>query len=133
MKFSSVSIRKLVRLVLDFKEVDYQEVNIYFVSQSRICDLHRKFFNDPSTTDCISFPIDQETLGEIFVCPQTALNYAALHEISPYEELSLYIIHGLLHLLGFDDLTPSDKRIMRKNEKKCMALCKQKMSLAKPT
>jgi probable rRNA maturation factor len=114
--------KKIVRRVL--KSVPCQELSIYLVSESRIGSLHKKFFNDPRPTDCISFPIDSETLGEIFVCPKTAIKYATDTEGNVYEEVALYIIHGLLHLLGFDDMTANDKRIMRKKEKKCMADCK---------
>ena len=118
--------------VLDLKKIQCEEVSLYFVTERAICQLHRQFFDDPSPTDCITFPIDQETLGEIFVCPKVAICYASEMQIDPYEEVALYIIHGLLHLIGYDDLTPPERRIMRKNEKKCMAHCKAFMHLLRP-
>ena len=132
MKITRQSVRELIWNVLECQRFDCREINIYFVTERRICDLHRQFFDDPTPTDCISFPIDPETLGEIFVCPRTALKYADLHHINPFDELALYIIHGVLHLLGFDDLTPSDRRTMRKNEEKCMAYCKHTRSSLRP-
>ena len=121
LKISSSSVRKLVREVLDHQSVDCREISIYFVTEKRICALHQQFFNDPSSTDCITFPIDSETLGEIFVCPKTALAYCKKHGGDPHSETALYIIHGILHLLGYDDLKPAKKRVMRKKEKECMA------------
>ena len=83
--------------------------------------MHNEFFNDPSPTDCMSFPIDTEEdaedcyLGDIVVCPAAALKYA-----DPYRETTLYILHGLLHLLGYDDIQPQDRKKMRRAEKTYM-------------
>ncbi len=82
-----------------------------------MCRLHKQFFNDPAPTDCMTFPIDCCYLGDIFISPQAALRYAPNQ---PYQETLLYLIHGLLHLLGYDDLKPTARRTMRKMEKKCM-------------
>jgi probable rRNA maturation factor len=117
-------IRSLVQSVLQYQTSLCREVSIYFVTERRICDLHLEFFNDPTPTDCISFPIDSDLLGEVFVCPKTALRYSTKHSLDPYEEVALYVIHGILHLMGYDDLEPSQRRIMRKKEKLCMAHCK---------
>lgn len=98
------------------------EVSIHFVGTKKICSLHRIYFDDPSVTDCISFPIDNEegdpysVLGEVFVCPQTACNYVKKHGGALYEEITLYIVHGLLHLLGYDDIEEDDIRIIRERE-----------------
>lgn len=114
------SVRKLVQSLLEYLEIDCEEIAIYFVSEQKICALHDRFFNDPSPTDCISFPVDEQTLGEIFVCPKTAVDYASKKGLDPYEEAALYIIHGILHLIGYDDLEAKERRTMRKKEKSCM-------------
>lgn len=98
------------------------EVSIHFVDTPTICKMHKKYFDDPTVTDCISFPIDEtdtgeyRVLGEVFVCPKTAIEYAHLHQTSPYRETTLYIVHGLLHLLGYDDLGETEPQ-MRAAEK----------------
>jgi probable rRNA maturation factor len=132
MKLSLPVVRKLVQAVLKLQNSKCREVSIYFVTERRICELHEEFFKDPSPTDCISCPIDNEILGEIFVCPKAALRYCACHDEDPYKELALYIIHGILHLMGYDDLEASKRRTMRKNEKKCMAECKTIIDLLRP-
>ncbi|MES2273662.1 MAG: rRNA maturation RNase YbeY [Chlamydiota bacterium] len=114
------AVRLLVRSTLAFLGASCEEVTIYFITEKKIADLHLQFFQDPSPTDCISFPIDSKYLGEVFVCPNVAIRYAKKRKLDPYQETALYIIHGLLHLLGYDDLEEALRRTMRKKEKSCM-------------
>ena len=118
-------VRKIVRTVLTFLNSEHTEISLYFITDREIAQMHAQFFDDPTPTDCISFPIDHEHLGEIFVSTETALRYGAKHKIDPYDETTLYIIHGILHCLGFDDLDPKSKKTMRKMEKRCMAHLKE--------
>lgn len=121
--------RALAKAVIEYKRSNHRGLAFYFVTKKRICELHSQFFQDPTLTDCITFPID-ETHGEIFICPRAAILYAREHGGDPHDETALYMIHGILHLLGYDDLNPSKRRAMRKNEKKCMAHVKDmKISL----
>jgi probable rRNA maturation factor len=121
LKLSVKAVKALVRAFLSHEKVECGEISIYFVSEKIICQMHDEFFQDPSSTDCISFPSEIHPLsGEIFVCPRTAINYAEKKGLDSYQETALYLIHGLLHLLGYDDLTPLERRIMRKKEKSCM-------------
>lgn len=114
------SARVLVGEVLSFLKVPFEEVAIYFVNEKKISKLHDEFFQDPTSTDCISFPLDDKHLGEIFVCPKVAIQYAAKRNQDPYRETALYVIHGLLHLIGYDDMEKKAKEKMRKKEKSCM-------------
>lgn len=101
------------------------EIAVHFVSTKKISKLHVDFFDDPTTTDCISFPYDDEEeedrfLGEIFVCPQTAIDYVEKNGGDVYEEVMLYVVHGILHLLGFDDIKEKDRKKMKKEELRTM-------------
>ncbi|WP_068466452.1 rRNA maturation RNase YbeY [Candidatus Protochlamydia phocaeensis] len=127
LKISLDQLKPLVEQVLREEERQCDEVSLYFVDTPTICDLHLQFFNDGSSTDCISFPMDDEDedapyciLGEVFVCPETALNYARSHHLDPYEETTLYIVHGLLHLMGYDDIEEEDLVHMRQAEERHM-------------
>lgn len=117
-------IRSLIKASLQLEEVKCDEVSVHFVDEKTICELHREYFNDPSPTDCISFPIDgpeeciYRILGEVFVCPATAVGYALKKKANPLDELALYVIHGLLHLIGYDDIQPKDRAKMRLAEKR---------------
>jgi probable rRNA maturation factor len=127
LKISVDQVQRLVQQVIQTEGQTCDEVNIYFVDTATISQLHDQFFNDPSPTDCISFPIDEEQeegqfrlLGEIFVCPATAIAYVAKYEGNVYEETSLYLVHGLLHLMGYDDLKEEDISLIRQAEERHM-------------
>ncbi len=130
LKLASATLKKMIPFLLSELGVYTNEVIVHFISDAKTKKIHADFFNDPSSTDCMSFPIDlpssKETtshiLGEIFVCPKTAITYAEKKGIDPYEETTLYVIHGLLHLIGYDDLDPISKRVMRKMEKRCLKI-----------
>src|SRR5262245_22513641 len=106
---SRPSIRALVREVVSYEGKSFEEVAIHFVDSKKICDLHFQFFNDPSPTDCISFPLDESFMGDVFVCPAVAIIYASSHHKDPYRETSLYVVHALLHLMGYDDIEKNQR------------------------
>jgi probable rRNA maturation factor len=125
LKFSLDSVKKIVKAVLKEEGESCDELSIHFVDKAEITKLHADYFNDPTPTDCISFPIDEEEeaspyrlLGEVFVCPETAIEYAQKHKGDPYEETKLYLIHGLLHLMGYDDIEEADRQEMRNAEER---------------
>lgn len=104
----------MVSFVLRQKKALGQEVVVHLVGKRKISQLHGMFFDDPSPTDCISFPFhDPEFLGEIFICPQVAKEY---NPKKPYEETSLYIIHAILHLLGYEDKEEKNRKIMHREQ-----------------
>nr|MBA2726935.1 rRNA maturation RNase YbeY [Parachlamydiaceae bacterium] len=108
------SIKKLARRVILAEGASFDEVSLHFVGKKKICQLHQDFFDDPSFTDCISFPMDNSeclgysVLGEVFICPEAASRFINKHGGDLYEEISLYVVHGLLHLLGYDDIEDDD-------------------------
>lgn len=135
LKITAASIKDVVRFVLDLYDVDCDEIAVHLVTEKKISDLHADFFNDPSATDCISFPYDQDSssgyffLGEVFVCPRTALNYVAKKKKEVYEEVTLYLVHGLLHLLGYDDINARERKIMKREEAQVMKKLQKKALL----
>ncbi len=133
LSLSAANIKLMVPFLLRNLNVSTDEVIIHFVSKAAIGKIHDDFFSDPSPTDCISFPIDPSStppsagkhriLGEVFVCPKVAIEYAKEEHLDPLQETTLYMIHGILHLLGYDDLDPSSRRTMRRMEQKCLKIC----------
>lgn len=123
-KIRKNALKAIIKEVIAHEGQSCHEVSIHFVSKNEIGELHDQFFNDPSETDCISLPMDgpEETvyrvLGEVFICPEVAIDYAKKHKTDPLKEVRLYLIHGLLHLMGYDDIQTKDRALMRSAEKK---------------
>lgn len=124
----SINIESAQDVVIQFFNwagLSCDELMIYFVDTTTICDLHQKHFNDPSPTDCISIQVDPIGstpcfLGEIFISTNAAIDFCKENKELIYQEITLYLIHGLLHLIGYDDIKNDDAEKMRAAEKKCM-------------
>lgn len=120
-------MKSAVSFLLKDLKISTDEVILHFVSEDTISKLHKKFFNDPSVTDCITFPVDQadarqsyHVLGECFICPKTAISQAMRHDVTTKEELYRYVVHCLLHLIGYDDTNPKDRARMKRKERACL-------------
>lgn len=100
------------------------ELSIVFMTDPTIARLHADFLDDITTTDVITFEGEPAfgTAGEICVSADTAQTYAAKHGHDFSTELTLYVVHGWLHLAGYDDLEPTKKRRMRAAEKRALNL-----------
>lgn len=89
-------------------------VQLNFVETQVICGLHAEYFGDAHPTDVITFPLAGPGLfGEIYVCYEVALTQARRYKVPSDVELARLALHGVLHLLGFNDLRPSTRRQMR--------------------
>ena len=93
-----------------------REVAILFVSDERMALLHRRFLKQSGPTDVITFQH-----GEIFISAETARRHARTFGNSLGREVRLYIVHGLLHLHGFDDRSEADARKMNTAQEKILA------------
>ena len=91
------------------------EVDVSLIGDKRMAREHARFLNDPSVTDVITFPY-----GDILVCPAVAAGRAPEFGHSVEDEVALYIIHGLLHLQGFDDLSHDAAREMHLQQAKIL-------------
>ncbi len=98
------------------------DLSIVFMDRSSHSNLHGKYLQDFRPTDVITFPADQENgiAGEICVSVDQAIEESRSRNLSLVDELALYLIHGWLHLVGFDDLDKVDREIMRQEEQRVM-------------
>lgn len=87
-------------------------VSLAFVTDAAMRKINRKFLNHDFTTDVLSFPIGGDPWGELVICAPYAAREARRRRIPVEEELLRYVAHGLLHLLGYDDHDPKDKKRM---------------------
>lgn len=103
------------------------ELSLVFLTDAALAHLHGQFLDDPTTTDVITFEGDAlaGTAGEICVSADTAAAYAREHARDFSAELTLYVVHGWLHLCGYDDLQPAKKRAMRRAEARAMKVLRE--------
>lgn len=128
------SVQEALFKLLDFYKISTEEVAVHFVSKKTICELHARFFDDPAPTDCITFPGDDPAifLGELFICPAVAKAYAKKHRLDPLEETTLYLVHGFLHLLGYNDIEQEEEREMRTQETRALKFLKAHQKILRP-
>lgn len=88
---------------------ELEEVEISFISDDAIAQVHAEFLDDPEPTDVITF-----AHGEILISTETAIRQAAEHGQAPDRETALYCIHGLLHLNGHEDHSEEGFQTMRR-------------------
>jgi probable rRNA maturation factor len=139
---------RLARLVLDAERVVPDvEMSLLFVDEPTIAELNERFLGYEGPTDVLSFPMDDELppagrqpdqggrgpgspsdssdpptiIGDVVVCPTVASRQAAERGGALDDELSLLVVHGVLHLLNYDHAEPSEMVAMQRREQEILA------------
>lgn len=101
-----------------FDGKDGAVVEVVLMSAEEHTELHARFLDDPTPTDVMAFPYEEPDLfGEVLVNVDMAAEQAPSHGHSVLEEAELYVVHGALHLLGFDDRDDASRSEMRAAER----------------
>jgi probable rRNA maturation factor len=116
-------IRRAVSTLLENEGLASAAINIAIVDDPTIHDLNRRFLNHDEPTDVLSFLLDEANGldGDVIASAETAIRSATRYAWPPDDELLLYIIHGTLHLVGYDDLDAASLAEMREREKHYLA------------
>jgi probable rRNA maturation factor len=119
-------LKKLIKYALKHEGLDNVEFDIIFVDNNRIKELNRDYRNIDRPTDVITFALEDyqkiiydkiRVLGDIYISTEKAKEQSIEYGHSYLRELSFLMIHGLLHLLGYDHMNEEDEKIMfRKQE-----------------
>lgn len=102
------------------------EISITAVDDNKIMEINKQFLSKDAVTDVISFDLSDENgppAFEIIVNTQLAERTAEQQNHAPLAELALYICHGMLHNLGYDDLEASDAEKMHQVEDRLLNIC----------
>lgn len=126
--YNEVEIENLIQ-VLDKAgtfDAPQGELSLAFVDKEEIARLHNDFMGDPTPTDVITFPGDPDIdqAGEVIVCPHVAQEFSEKEDLVFSDELTLYVIHGYLHLCGFDDIQDDDRAQMRLAEQQALEIAR---------
>lgn len=116
-------IRHLAGQILTIKGEGNSELSIFFVGASRIRALNEEFRKTDRPTDCLAFSMREgkkggnpALLGDVVICPEMARQAAGIYKTTIEQEIYLYLIHGILHLLGYDDVNTKSRAIMEKEQ-----------------
>ena len=118
-------IRRIMKGILAELELQNPEISILLLDDPQIRELNREYRKKDKSTDVLSFPMLDDTtenvqpqlLGDIVISVETAEKQAEKRKCSLYNELSTLLIHGTLHLLGYDhELSKKDAQEMQKKE-----------------
>ena len=116
---------QLARFAMEQLRIHPQaELSILLVDEKTMADYHVRFMDLPGPTDVLSFPMDElrppaddeepplGLLGDIVLCPTVTAAQAAETGRTPDSEADYLLVHGLLHLLGYDHAEPAEKKVM---------------------
>jgi probable rRNA maturation factor len=114
-------LRETVRAVLDGEGIADPEISLAFVDNPTIHRLNKRYLDHDEPTDVLSFPLSEagakKLAGELVIGVEVAQAAAIERGHDVQAELTLYVIHGLLHLCGFGDKTPQAAAEMRARER----------------
>lgn len=127
-KLNEKVIKKIAQHILRItKKPRDMELEVVFLSDKAIRPLNKKYRDSDRPTDVLSF--DLGDCGEILISSDTAFKNSKLFNTSFEEELVLYVIHGILHLAGYDDETRRDAERMSKKQNGILKkLCRKNFS-----
>ena len=116
-------VEAAVREVMTAEGVTASEVTVVLSDDDDVSGVHGEFFGDPTPTDVMTFPMggdgtpESPLTGELMVGAEHAGRVAAELGWSVEDEILLYVVHGCLHLCGYDDQDPAGRRVMRERER----------------
>ena len=122
--------RKTVNAILGALALSKAEVSILLLDDEGITGLNEQYLKKTGPTDVISFPmhdgafpgVQPQLLGDIAISLETAQRQADRRGVSLHEEVTALLVHGMLHLIGYDhELSTADSRRMKAKERKVLA------------
>jgi probable rRNA maturation factor len=123
------TMRQAARTVLEGEEIHDAEVSLAFVDNATMQQLNKRYLQHDEPTDVLSFPLSEPNArrltGELVIGAELAQVEAESRGHPIQAELALYVIHGLLHLCGYDDKTPDAATAMHERERRYLRLIGQ--------
>ena len=135
MRVDSRQLKLIVGELFAQLKITDAEMGINLVAAREMALVNETFLNHAGSTDVITFDHTEsgkqnQLHGELFICMDDAILQAKQFQTSWQSEVMRYIVHGVLHLLGHDDLKPPLRRKMKREENRLVRLLSKKFSLA---
>ncbi|MFL5751758.1 MAG: rRNA maturation RNase YbeY [Bacteroidia bacterium] len=118
------AIRNWVKIIAKKEKRDCGNINYIFCTDEELLRMNIQYLNHKTLTDIITFDYSEgvKIAGDIFVSVERIEENAKKYKVEFENELHRVMIHGVLHLCGYKDKTPKDKKQMRKKEDEALAL-----------
>jgi len=116
---NSEDLISVMSSVLDGEDKDYTSISVLLVSDDEIKEVNKKYLGHDYATDVVTFPLHEDSSpieGEIYVSLQTTEKNSKTYNNSHSNEIIRVVIHGILHLAGYDDSTSESKAEMKRKE-----------------
>jgi probable rRNA maturation factor len=116
-------LREAVAAILREERIKNAEISLALVDDRAMRELNKKYLRHDYATDVLSFVLQrspQRLEGQVVAGAETAVAQSRRYGWQPDDELLLYVIHGVLHLLGLDDAAPQEREEMRRREASCL-------------
>jgi rRNA maturation RNase YbeY len=120
LKVNTRWLARIARRALNLVHDTNSQLGIVLVDDATIAQLNAQYHATPGPTDVLSFDYG-EGQGELIISVECVVRQARRFRTTPARELILYVVHGILHLHGYDDQTPNDQRRMRAAERKLIS------------
>lgn len=125
------AFERLGEFVLDAEDVAFEaELSVAIVGEDEMANLNERYRGKDGSTDVLSFPCDDPcpvagdqpvAIGDVIVAPEVAARQAAEYASTVEAELDLLLVHGILHLLGYDHEADADAEAMQARERELLA------------
>jgi len=113
--------QSLAKKTAELEGYSQGEISFALVNNETIQELNKKYREKDSPTDVLSFSMDDEIWGDIVISTEKVIEQAEEYGHSVKRELSFLIVHGILHLLGYDHQTPGERAEMRQKEERVLS------------
>jgi probable rRNA maturation factor len=134
-KINSRLLKEVITELFAELQIQEAELGVNLVGAREMALVNETFLQHEGPTDVITFDHMEKRKsnslhGELFVCVDVAQAQAAEFDTSWQSELVRYVVHGVLHLLGYDDLRPAARRVMKREENRLVRRLEKRFSLA---
>jgi probable rRNA maturation factor len=138
-KLNTRFLRRVTCDLLERKlELSSYELAIHFISKREMAELNQTFLQHAGSTDVITFDLREgygevlqsfDLAGEIYISVADAIEQARQFSTRWTHEIARYVVHGILHLQGFDDRVPEQRRKMKREENRLVAALAREFAL----
>ncbi|MEI8005544.1 MAG: rRNA maturation RNase YbeY [Bacteroidota bacterium] len=120
----AILVRWITGVIKDRNKIP-GDINFIITSDKSLLEINLKYLNTDTYTDIITFTLSEEEgiiSGDVYISIERIKENAKKYDIEQVEEFRRIVVHGVLHLLGYNDLSTSEKRQMTRLENKYLSL-----------